>query len=904
MVYLYQGGNKLRLANRDVDYGLHEWAWAENFIYGEDNPLVWNTGDAKEYQGGSQVTGTMDGLGRIKRHAFTPGTYIDNGHTYPDGTTVSIERNGILDPVRRVDRNGLITEWTYDDNGALISRTEGVGTDAEATWTWERNERGQMTAAIDANGNRTDYTYTDSLRLASIIEPADLPGGERPVTTFHYDDIGRLIKRVAPDGQFQSYEYDAMNRVVRIDYDASGDNYEEYVYGTGREEGLVIQHIDRDGNYTTKAYDDESRLVLEELYDADGTLLGSIAKTYLPGTHLVATETRDGDLTEYTYDGLNRRIATTRHPTPDTELTERRIFDLAGQQVATVDAYDRSTARLYDVNGRVVRTVQELTPGQIDEDSIDTLWKEQHPIPAPAPLSGTDVGSAIAGSGTESDGVWTIEGGGYEMWEYDDAFHLHARELPQDGTLIARLTSIERVHPWTKAGIMMRASDAPDAAYAFIGYAPDYGLFVNTRRFDGGRTDYLQITEAYPDPPSDGEIEPQWLRLQRNGLVVEASVSEDGENWDIWARVTLAWGHEPVQAGMAVLSHVEGTLATAEFDNLSIEDEQFDLDIGLLYAWYLPLLQRADHPQLIIQDTEYDPEGRMLARIDGRGIRTEYSYDGQDRSIAMVEAVDTADERRTEWDYDAVGNVTEIRQPRFFSEDIPAITQNVYTARNLLFASTEAPGAPEEATRTYAYTLNGKRAAMTDARGFTTTYQYDTCCDRLVGMVDPVGALTGMTYDNEGSIISRTDPLGHTTTTVYDGRDRVIAQTNPEGETTQYTYDVDLDDGVGLDAAYPEYIADLGFGPGADGSATLMIDATGVRTLRIMDGVGRILRSVDGAGRATTWDYDTVTDDLLVNAATDNIDAVTMRFIDGAGRTVRSVDAAGNATHMDYDANS
>ena len=60
------------------------------------------------------------------------------------------------------------------------------------------------------------------------------------------------------------------------------------------------------------------------------------------------------------------------------------------------------------------------------------------------------------------------DGAGADVWGTADAFHYAYRALDGDGSIVARVTSIEAVHAWTKAGVMIRNSLSPSAAQAFM----------------------------------------------------------------------------------------------------------------------------------------------------------------------------------------------------------------------------------------------------------------------------------------------------------------------------------------------------------------------------------------------------------------------------------------------------
>src|SRR6185312_2776062 len=94
--------------------------------------------------------------------------------------------------------------------------------------------------------------------------------------------------------------------------------------------------------------------------------------------------------------------------------------------------------------------------------------------PASAPglpdgWSHADVGTTGAvGSASATATAFTVTGAGADVWGTADALHYVYRTLDGDGTIVARVSSIQLVNAWTKAGVMIRNSLSPSAAQAFM----------------------------------------------------------------------------------------------------------------------------------------------------------------------------------------------------------------------------------------------------------------------------------------------------------------------------------------------------------------------------------------------------------------------------------------------------
>jgi regulation of enolase protein 1 (concanavalin A-like superfamily) len=86
------------------------------------------------------------------------------------------------------------------------------------------------------------------------------------------------------------------------------------------------------------------------------------------------------------------------------------------------------------------------------------------------------------------------------------------------------------------------------------------GLAFQRRRASGG-------TSVSTDAVA-GSV-PKWLRLTRRGDRFEAYAGDDGRTWKLFGADTIKMG-EIVEAGVALSSHDETSLATAVFSNVSI----------------------------------------------------------------------------------------------------------------------------------------------------------------------------------------------------------------------------------------------------------------------------------------------------------------------------------------------
>jgi hypothetical protein len=161
-----------------------------------------------------------------------------------------------------------------------------------------------------------------------------------------------------------------------------------------------------------------------------------------------------------------------------------------------------------------------------------------------------------------SNGTWTIQGGGGDIWSTADEFHFVWQALAADGTLSARVVSQTSTDPWAKTGIMLRQTSDPGATYYFAFVTPSNGINVQYRASQGA------VAASLASIP--GTV-PAYLRVARSGNTYSAYTSSDGVTWTYVSgtSVTLSTSGA-LLAGLAVTSHNTTALSTATFDTFAI----------------------------------------------------------------------------------------------------------------------------------------------------------------------------------------------------------------------------------------------------------------------------------------------------------------------------------------------
>ena len=180
----------------------------------------------------------------------------------------------------------------------------------------------------------------------------------------------------------------------------------------------------------------------------------------------------------------------------------------------------------------------------------------------PAGWADVDIGSAgIFGSAAYTNGVWTVAGGGTDIWGTSDQFNFLTNALTGDGAVIARVSSQTATDPWAQAGIMIRNDISSGAAEASLLLTPSNGVAFRYRYTPSGAT--YQVFQT-------GVTTPEWIRLSRATNTFTANYSTDGISWIQLGTPQVVSMSTSVLAGLAVTAHNNSLISTGAFSSVLI----------------------------------------------------------------------------------------------------------------------------------------------------------------------------------------------------------------------------------------------------------------------------------------------------------------------------------------------
>lgn len=356
----------------------------------------WKTTTAKAWQGNWKpyLTKWESEDGTLKRNKV-PGL---TGHVLQQ--KIPIAKSGRSHTDATVALDGQIREITNTMNDGRVTAITVTRKDATgqiiSTENRTLNIWGKILTQTNDRTGITSYTYDESSgALLSQMTP------DKKTTFYQYDDYGRQVTLILPDGSKQHIEYDNENRIIRqwgsLQYPV---RYEYNVYG--EKIGMTTYRVPvndaatwpegAEGDKSTWNYELVSGRLLNKIY-ADGK---SVSYTYTLGGKLLTVTNSRGDIISYTHDVAGRLTAVLVN---DNGVTPEKKYhyDQLGRRVSAITEgvanyqyyyndwdqvveeviiiptengnLQRSIIRSYDLFGRL--SCYQLKQGDFCEQNID-----------------------------------------------------------------------------------------------------------------------------------------------------------------------------------------------------------------------------------------------------------------------------------------------------------------------------------------------------------------------------------------------------------------------------------------------------------------------------------------------------------------------------------------------------
>lgn len=312
---------------------------------------------------GNRLTQT-DGKGNTTTYQYNAANKISK-IIYPKGLNDNIEVKGKIETykydslgqiIKKTDRNGNSTTYSYDINGNKISETI---TDSENT-----NNKLCISREYDKNNN--EISMTDSTGK----------------TIRKYDELGRVIEKTVPKSGTMTFKYDVRSEVqsgevAEESIDPKGNKTTRVVDKVGRLKKVISNNKTTEYEYndngtrkslrypggTTEVYSYYKNNRLKELKNLrkDGTVIDNYTYEYDKSGNQTKKQDSKG-VTEYEYDKLNRLIRVNEN----TSLARNRIteytYDAAGNRTLQ-KINDYKEYYIYDEDNRLESNRSSIESG-------------------------------------------------------------------------------------------------------------------------------------------------------------------------------------------------------------------------------------------------------------------------------------------------------------------------------------------------------------------------------------------------------------------------------------------------------------------------------------------------------------------------------------------------------------
>lgn len=743
--------------------------------------------------------------GGVVRHTYTTGSEaaVDGG-AVPAGlhATMVDTRNGITryayyangDLAARTDPSGLITKYTYDPLGRILTETQVSDTYPAGVTTTYRYDALSRRTGVTSPAVRnpvTGITHTEQVTTGYDADgnpvredKADLTGGDPTRTTITtYDPHGRPESVKDPTGATTYSGYDGFgNLTSRVD--AGGNKY-EYAY-TARNAIAEIRLRAWHGSPVDTVPDGEGGDGGDpSTAPADTLVLGSY------GYDIAGRLTRQTDAmgrtlhySRYTDDRV-QRISAIDVVDPDSPNGARRdivqseiTYDAAGNAIKDARPDGRVTTYTYDAVGR--RTSEARDPDGLN-NRTDTTYNPAGDV------------TSVTKTGTSSNSTRLD----YEHREGTSYTYDPAGRQTTIAVHNASVDTYTTTQTFDQRGLLTASTD-PRGTVA----GADPAAFTTSYRYDelgrpNGTTEPPVAAETDGKPAS--VIRPEtaigYNAFSEPAQTRDANGHVSTTSYDLLGRVTETATPSYTAPGQATgapavtryeydaLGHATGVTNPRGATTRHRYDQ-----LGRLVETTDPNPEHGDQPGGKWRYT-YTPAGEQLSVTNPTGARTEATYDGLGRQITatQLERYPEPAAYTTAVRYDDNDNPITAISP---TNDI---RRNAYDKLNQRIASTDPAGVVTQ----YGYNATGTQVRQSDGSG-KTVYRNIDGAGRATATyeLDPGEHILrkfSTDFDRAGNTVGTTDALNRTTTRTVDSHNRTTAMVEPVSDTasitTTYGYD-------------------------------------------------------------------------------------------------------------------
>jgi len=621
--------------------------------------------------------------------------------------------------VRLMDRLGRVAVSDYDAYGRLIRLTDPMGNTSR--WMYDRKDR--VVRETDPRGLVSCYVFDAVGHMTQKTTGVGLPNAR--FYRFQYDDLGREVSRINPEGGCVGQSFDAIGNRVSL--------------------------TNENGAVTRFTYDAMNRLT--SVTDALG---GTTRTVYDDRGNIIRVIDAMGNRTGYTYDAYNLR----RSMTDPLGNTMRYDYDGLGRLTVTTDALGHRELLHYDAIGNVTT--------QVDKNGA-VSWFEYDPLGR-----AFRTGDALGGQTRKSydaagNVVAAVDKCGFVTTYQYDAMNRPITVLDPASNIL--------VLAYDPAGSKIRES-TPSGRVTTYGYDA-FGQCVS-KYIGAGRSDVRCTSYEYnsmgrlvrEEDPLGRTILVRYDAVGNKTKVVDRRGHSTTFDYDLLNR--LVWTTDALGHRSGVEYDKVGRIVGATNRRGYSTHHAYDT------AGHLVSVRDAKGSTT---RKNLDAMGRCIEEVSINGLRTRFELDANGQLTNRVAGVGGDETRTQAIEYDLLGRKQRVVDP------LGGKTEFTYDANgNATTVSVFGASGSLLRTKFTRYNSRNLPVQVVDALGNVWQTEYDSM-GRKILEVDPLGNRTEYEYNVFDEITAVTDQLGNRTLTRYDLCGRVAETINSLGARTRYAYD-------------------------------------------------------------------------------------------------------------------
>ncbi|NOY59485.1 MAG: T9SS type A sorting domain-containing protein, partial [Calditrichaeota bacterium] len=220
----------------------------------------------------------------------------------------------------------------------------------------------------------------------------------------------------------------------------------------------------------------------------------------------------------------------------------------------------------------------------------------------PAPWQETGVGNAVPeGYSIYDNGSFYLKAGGLGLGMTEDTFHFVFQKLSGDGSITAKLESVDDLGVGAFAGIMMRRSDSTASSFAALIVSPRYGVYSKWRKAGTALASSVGHHSISTQTPL-------WLKLVRQGNLFSTYYSSDGTHWGEPLKQITSQMDSTLLVGLAAAGGFGTTLLNAQFSHVLVSSQvtSIESDPGLNLPRVFRISQNFPNPFNGETEIEFD----------------------------------------------------------------------------------------------------------------------------------------------------------------------------------------------------------------------------------------------------------------------------------------------------------